>query len=285
MDGYDLLPVELGPEQLNPVATLLQTAFPDALHFTQRVLQWQYTENPAGFAVGTNAWSAGELAGHYVALPMRARVHGIPERGLLSLNTATHSAHQGKGLFTRLAMATFERAANEGYGFVVGVANANSTPGFLKKLGFSLVSPLKAMIGGGPVPARTGTGPVHFEQAWEADTLAWRLHHPAFTYSAKHVRRGTLILSNRTQFGARYILSMRNMAEIPAGLPTETRAVWRKVWIGLDPALQWRGHAYINIPMRLRPAPLNLIFKDLTGANRSLDPATVRFDCMDFDIL
>ncbi|MBP8823340.1 MAG: GNAT family N-acetyltransferase [Flavobacteriales bacterium] len=285
MDGYDLKPVEAGPEDLKPVIALLRSAFPNAHHFTESVLRWQYVENPAGLVVGANAWHGKALAGHYAALPMWAIVDGKRERGLLSLNTATHVAHQGKGLFTRLALATYERATREGYGFVVGVANAQSTPGFLKRLDFGLVAPLRAMIGVGPLPVRESQVPVQFEQAWEPASIAWRLRHPFFGYSVLPAGNDALILCNRRQFGARYILGIRPGTDIPGECPKERHGAWGKVWLGLDPAMRWSGRAYVNIPVRFRPAPLNFIFKDLSGAGRTLDPAQVRFEAMDFDVL
>jgi GNAT superfamily N-acetyltransferase len=284
MEGYELRPVVADEEELPLMAALLQTTFPSSDHFTVDVLRWQYKGNPEGAAVGFNAWSGTELAGHYVTLPMTAQVNGIMEKGLLSLNTATHPAHQGKGLFTKLAKATYEAAANAGYGFVVGVANANSTHGFTKKLGFELVSPLRAMIGMGALPAQNSAVHVQFAHEWNAQRLAWRLSHPAFTYSVQKVRGTMLVLSQRKQFGARYVLGVRD--QLPEG-PWMHRSgmALRKVWIGLDPAMDWRVKAYLNIPMRFRPSPLNLIFKDLTGQGRKLDAARVRFDALDFDVL
>ncbi len=285
MDKYDLQPIELGSAALGPVAALLRTAFPHALHFTEAVLGWQYLENPVGAAVGFNAWYEAALAGHYVALPMVALVNGNRERGLLSLNTATHPAHQGKGLFTQLAKATYEQATRDGYGFVVGVANANSTPGFLGKLGFHLVSPLRAMIGAGSLPVSKASAPALFEPLWDSASLGWRLSHPAHTYTCKRCKSGTMVVSERRQFGARYILGLLDPGTLPESLPVERGSVTGKMWIGLDPGMDWRGRAYVNIPMRFRPSPLNLIFKDLTGAGRFLDPAKVRFEAIDFDIL
>jgi hypothetical protein len=40
---------------------------------------------------------------------------------------------------------------------------------------------------------------------------------------------------------------------------------------------------HINIPMRFRPSPLNLIFRDLTDGRRILDAPKVRFRAIDFD--
>jgi hypothetical protein len=35
--------------------------------------------------------------------------------------------------------------------------------------------------------------------------------------------------------------------------------------------------------MRLRPAPLNFVFKDLTGRARRIDPGRLRYAALDFD--
>lgn len=115
--------------------------------------------------------------------------------------------------------------------------------------------------------------------------MAWRLRHPAYSYSLKKERGHGLVLSQWKQFGARYVLGVRDFSLVEGVLPTEPASINRKVWIGLDPFMRWDGAAYVNIPIRLRPSPLNLIFKDLTGLGRVLDPRQVRSDAMDFDIL
>jgi GNAT superfamily N-acetyltransferase len=278
---HTLREVSVDDASIAQVAGLLRQVFPRSGHFTDEAVRWQYRDNPDGHVVGFNAWLGDELAAHYVTIPLLARVNGKEEKGLLSLNTATHPSHQGKGLFTRLAKATYERGAREGFGFVVGVANANSTHGFTKKLGFQLVSPLRAMIGVGSLPWSPVAIDVQYEGIWSERKLAWRMAHPAYRYTTARSAEQDLILSERSQATARYVL-----AALPKGtLTTSVHAPWKKVWIGLDPAMHWSRAAYINIPMRLRPSPLNLIFKDLTGAGRTLDPERVRFQAIDFDIL
>jgi hypothetical protein len=141
------------------------------------------------------------------------------------------------------------------------------------------------MIGAGPLPRPQPGADVQFAHAWNAATVAWRLRHPAYRYAVHAGQDRAVVLSARKQFGARYILGIREPSMVDPATPRAASLPWRKVWIGLDPALAWDGHAYVNIPARFRPAPLNLIFKDLTGQGRKLDPARVRWDAMDFDIL
>lgn len=285
MSPYELRPVTTDDAGVREVTALLRTVFPEALHFTEEVVRWQYRANPNGTAVGTNAWLGEALAAHYVTIPLLARVDGRTERGLLSLNTATHPDHQGKGLFTRLAEATYSRAVAEGFGFVIGVANANSTHGFTKKLGFQLVSPLRAMIGLGRLPLSSSSGDERYLPEWSPEALAWRLANPAHRYTWQQKDGVRSIFSERSQYGARYVLSAQRDTSPLTGQNAERGRVPARIFIGLDPAMKWRGAWYANIPMRFRPSPLNLIFKDLTGRGRTLEPHQVRFHALDFDIL
>lgn len=285
MDPYELSLVATADADIAEAASLLRAVFPEARHFTEAAVRWQYRDNPDGEVVGFNALSGTELAAHYVTIPLVARVHGREERGLLSLNTATRPTHQGKGLFTRLANATYTHAAQNGYGFVIGVANANSTHGFVKKLGFQLVTPLRAMVGLGPLPYRGSHDAPGYERVWGPAALQWRLAHPVYPYTMKRAGDTRMLLSERSQYGARFVLGATRDDRFDGLVREEHGAVTAKAWIGLDPAMRWGGSLYVNVPMRFRPSPLNLIFKDLTGKGRTLQAENVRFSALDFDIL
>ncbi len=285
MSAYDLRLLDLDDEGIRAITGLLRQVFPDALHFTEEVVRWEYTANPDGPAVGFNAWMGGELAGHYVTIPLLAKVNGREERGLLSLNTATAPEHQGKGLFTKLADSTYRYAEKQGYGFVIGVANANSTPGFIRKLGFQLVAPLRAMAGVGPL-RRVDAGDLQYEHLWHRDALQWRLSHPLYRYSVKREAGLDLLMSERTQMGGRLLLAAVDPAVMKGVvLPEFSGSAPFRIWVGLDPGLDWRLRPYLNIPMKLRPSPLNLIFKDLTAQGRTLNAERICFQAIDFDTL
>ena len=135
---YRVQQVCVDEKSLVEIKDLLTVTFPKTDKFTLSYLRWQYKENPLGHIVGFNAYWGSELAAHYVTMPIDMCLFGEKKRGLLSLNTATHPKHQGKRLFTILAEKTFSWAKEHGYEYVIGVANANSTHGFLKHLGFYL---------------------------------------------------------------------------------------------------------------------------------------------------
>ncbi len=177
---YEFRRIEPTDAYLERCARMLMEVFPHGTYSAES-LRWQYRDNPAGTVVGHDAIAPdGTIAGHYVLQPLVARVDGVVERGLLSFNTATHPAHQGKGLFTALAERSYTAAASSGYGFVVGVANANSTPGFTRRLGFTLVCALQALVG---VRLRTDESrSAQFERTWDDASAAWRAARPNARY-------------------------------------------------------------------------------------------------------
>jgi GNAT superfamily N-acetyltransferase len=258
---------------LSSCAVLLNSAFPGA-SFSSDLLRWQYRDNPSGQIVGWNAIAAdGSLAGHYVVQPLEATIDGALERGALSFNTATHPAHQGKGLFTALGKKTFESASALGFGFVAGVANANSTPGFTRKLGFTLVRPLDVRIGIALEPIENAVA--QFERIWTPETARWRSMHPQRGYCSV----GTSLYAPTGQPFVRAIMArgscFANLGSTDIGFrPLD-------LWLGLEPSGVPRGS--LKIPEVLRPSPLNFIYLDLSNRVRAIDARGVRFRAIDFD--
>lgn len=271
-DKYRLVRVGNDEAQIRSEAELLAHVFPNTDRYTFQYLHWQYVQNPDGEAIGFDAFAGDEIAAHYVTLPIQATLFGKLARGVLSLNTATHPNHQGNGLFTRLAQATYSLAGELGAQFVVGVANSNSTPGFTRKLDFQIVAPLDAHIGTGTVEA--SEAPVDFARLWSPEAKNWRLRNPnaryftdgRFTYASSQYPLVRVQLTTST---------WQTHAQMRSSLPLT-------VWLGLEPQYKWRGIS-LPIPRRLRPSPLNLIFRDLTGNGQCPDVSRVAWCAMDFD--
>src|SRR3954466_9062440 len=144
-EALAIRPAGVQPAQLGAYSALLNATFQTS-KFNEAALAWRYRDNPAGQVIGADAWDGERLAAHYVACPLEARIDGQVVKGLVSLNTATHPDYQGRGLFTKLAEAAYALGAEAGYRFVIGVATANSTPGFLRRLAFRDVGRLQAGV-------------------------------------------------------------------------------------------------------------------------------------------
>jgi GNAT superfamily N-acetyltransferase len=281
-------PVSLDGATLARYGELFTACFPMTDKFTPRYLEWLYVSNPDGRAVGYDAWDGDKLAAHYVCIPARAWVEGLDVPVLLSLNTATHPDYQGKGLFTKLAAMTFEAGAAQGFDGVYGVANANSTPGFVRKLGFQLVRPLEARVGLGSLRhgPKAASSALSFERSWSADALRWRCanpHNPVFMHNGGgklrfHAAASGHKLPAYAELDAGGINLTAQQAAQAAPMLSPLR-----LFIGLAPDASSSYWNYASIPMRLRPSPLNLIYRSFAPRVTALDPARIAFSFLDFD--
>ena len=268
----------VAPEQLAAYSGLLSKVFGEAAKFTPQALAWRYRDNPDGTVVGFDAWDGERLAAHYVTCPTTARISGASVRGLLSLNTATDPDYGGQGLFTRLAQATYEAGASAGHGFVMGVANANSTPGFVRKLDFQLVAPLEAGVLMRR-PQRFEDDSADFRIDWTPRRLAWRLANPANAYGVRD-RDGLTVVSAPT-----HVPLVRCVGFVSEGLTEPGGAAGAaSLFIGLEPRVTLATLGFLRLPQWLRPSPLNLIYRRLGDpAPVSLDPIRTAIGFLDFD--
>jgi GNAT superfamily N-acetyltransferase len=274
-------PIAVDAESLAAYVRLFELCFAGTSKFNLPYLQWLYQANPDGQVIGFDAWADGELAAHYACIPTRVLVGQQVVTALLSLNTATHPNHQGKGLFTQLAQQTYERGAQMGVDCVYGVANANSTPGFVRKLGFQHAGALDAKVGLGAPSLRFGNdGDVSFKRVWSDAALAWRCQNPANRIQM-HARSNTIELTAPALGGS----ACNASAELPlrsvpfaGGLVSPAR-----LFIGRVPQAWGMSPMYVNIPERFRPSPLNLIYRSLSSRVANIDPASVLLSFLDFD--
>jgi GNAT superfamily N-acetyltransferase len=280
IDGVEIKPSGTAPSQLAAYSALLARVFGPLPKFSGEALAWLYRDNPEGGVIGADAWSGDLLAAHYVTVPLRAQVQGQAARGLLSLNTATAPEFQGRGLFTALAEATYAAARDQGFQFVVGFANANSTPGFLRKLGFQKVRSLEAGVMLRP-PQRLTSASLDFEIDRMPASLAWRLANPVTKYRV--ARQGELL----GVWADTPVPKLRCAAFLPghyAAPVTGPRPWLPPLFIGLEPRLSLAAQGFAPIPARLRPSPLNMIWQRLDDSMpQALDPATTAVNFLDFD--
>jgi GNAT superfamily N-acetyltransferase len=277
--------VSTSPTELAAVKKLLNTVFPKARseNYSDEFLDWEYNQNPAGKIVGYNAWCGEIIAAHYAGLPMFAVVNGKKEKGLLSLNTATHPEHRGKRLFSRLAEKTFRYAFEKEYSFVVGVANANSTYGFVKKLGFQLICPLYTMIGKFDIRLPGPEQDLQFYRIWDRATLEWRFFRSPQAYSIS-CENSQFSLQSRSTVPFLDVFMGKFENRLLPGRRVSKKAFFPPLmYIGIANPEIIRRLFCLDLPARLKPSPLNLIYKDLKGRNSVFHPDRIFFQAGDFD--
>lgn len=295
--------------EFGPVAALLADVFPESTIASSAYLDWLYAASPFGGVVRAELSDTHGLAAHYAVVPVDLAIDGKQVRGALSLNTAVHERARGGGAFVRLADETFSKAASAGIELIIGVANANSTPGFIRRLAFENGGPLPATVLV-PLPGRARdrfrSGPatldspllesidelltaptVGLTRRWTPETLRWRLRRPGASY-ALHRSQNLLLVSTverRGPVNIAVILAAFAAAPVP---PSDVRAAVRaacRYWkapvalhVGTNDRVPFSGPP---LPKRLRASPLNFITRPLAGG--AAPPAPSRFEFLDFD--
>ncbi|AEG91980.1 Hypothetical protein Rta_08966 [Ramlibacter tataouinensis TTB310] len=285
--------------------------FPEGA-LTFEYLDWLYRKSPDGLNISSDYTEAGKLLGHYTMVPQRWIIGGESKLMALSLNTAVHEEARGKGLFVRLAEETYSIAARHGIRGIVGVANANSTPGFVKRLGFTLVSPLPVVAGVAlPVPLHAAsnhtvnaaflnskqftllTARLHFNrpggaaQEWSIDKLRWRLSSPKCQYALHAHKSGVLVTTTATgPLGARVVIALKffpsnEVDQVDTAALIRQAAAYHKAWFfiysGFNNSASLKG---IPLPRRLLPSPLNLIYRKLDSTLP--DAISIQFSSFEF---
>jgi GNAT superfamily N-acetyltransferase len=271
---------EVSRQNIKDYSAILNQTFGKKNFFSTEYLEWLYYSNPQGNVVGFDAYCNNELAAHYVCIPAFYYVDGRVRKYILSLNTATHPSFQGKGLFIKLANCTYEKASLMGFEGVIGVANSNSTHGFIKKLGFDLVKSLDAYISFSDFTFQPEAG--SFYKFWNIESINWRCSNP-------NNKVTSYFYDNSIYFYAKvYGGLIRSCTELSLDLDENLFNLHNgphyeyvpKIFIGSNP--KFRGNRAINIPDILKPAPLNFIYKNFLGYNGPhKDDLYINF--MDFD--
>jgi GNAT superfamily N-acetyltransferase len=261
------------------MSDLLRLVFPKARHLTPRYLEWHYGRNPDGRAIGCNAFAGNEMVGHMASIVFPCRVEGEMRLGMYMVNGAVHPGHRGRRLQSRISAAMFEEARRLGYALCLGTGNKWSTGPLLTR--FEMVRPLDARLGIGLPRRSEPRRRPSFERIWSEEALRWRMANPEGRYSAVATAGQLSLLSATGIAGVGAILYQGSELD---RLPDLGRAPGPlRVWLGLDPGIDWRDSAFLPIPKRLRPSPLNLVCRDLTGGGFVPDPERVLFRGIDFD--
>jgi GNAT superfamily N-acetyltransferase len=99
--------------------------------------RWRYLTPPDGLCPTAVAVDGAQLAGAYLIWPAKIRIGDDVVLGAQSMDTMTHPAYQGQGVFTKLAEACFALAETRGFRVLYGFPNSASYPGFVRRLGWT----------------------------------------------------------------------------------------------------------------------------------------------------
>lgn len=245
------------------------------LVFTTKVFEQWYLNNPVGKVLSFNAFDGDVMAAHYACIPTLMKIGNREVRGIKSMATVTHPDYRGRGLFKTLANMTYEAAKIEGYEFVIGVANANSFPGFMKYFPFTFVSQLDVKVGyGSGVTINKG---MLYSGVMTSEILQWRIN-----CGKGYSKKGQTVIGKYGKFARTLMgIASKNACENVA-LPNASISLKPCLYVGLGAK---PNGLFFKVPKFVKHSPFNLIFMDLTdGKLPEINKNNVFFQLLDFDV-
>ena len=271
-----LLHFDDGNNSLQKVVDLQNIVYEGKHVFKSDGFRKWYLENPMGKVISFNAFYGEELVAHYACIPYKMIISGRVVTGLLDMATVTHPGHRGKGLFKRLAKTTYDYAKEQSFEFVLGVANANSFPGYMKHFPFTFVSCLEVKLGVGTNIQPDGEK--LFSVYWDKDSINWRMQ----CCSANYSRKGNNMIGQYNSFFQTYMGCFSNELLSISELEDKGWARKPKLYVGLGAHIK---SPYFTVPKFIKHSPFNLIFLDLTGGKLPVPTKdNVFFQLFDFDV-
>ena len=271
------------PEDMLKLVDLQNAVYAGKHIFTPNTFRYWYLDNPNGRVISFNAIYQDIIAAHYALIPLKMKIEGRVALGLLSMATVTHPNHRGKGLFKSLAKATYDYAAHNGFEFVVGVANANSYPGFIKYFDFQDVGKLEVLYGFSNKIKPNGDK--QFCVYWDDKSIKWRASRYGYSkdastlYGTKSVWKFKKAPLIKTFLGKVDEHDLQRLS-----IPHINKLIRPiNLYVGLGSNARSRG--YHEVPKFIDHSPFHLIFMDLTGGKLPrVTKDNIYFQLMDFDV-
>jgi predicted N-acetyltransferase YhbS len=250
-------------------------------HFSSDYLKWQYFDNPVGNAIAICAYENDSIIGHYAAQPIISLIEGREIPGIFILNAAVDPSSQGKGVLRNIADRVHDQAARDGFRFMIGVGNRNSTPIYTKSFGFRLLGPLDVKVGFG-IPKQNKATSYSYKRVWNDSLIKWRMQNPSDKYLINQKTEKTLVFKKNFFFLSTILASFNKL--INHDILVNSPNYRLNLFIGNDPAIDWtQNNSFINFPNFAKPSPLNLIFKELQEDRFEISRANMLIRCIDFD--
>jgi hypothetical protein len=169
------------------IAHLFQICFNEGLDYP--LWEWAYLNNPVGDPIIAVALEDGCIVAHYAMIRMPFVENGNILEGYLSMTTMVHPNFRKYGLFVELANMAYSQANKNS--FVYGFPNANSLPGFKKRLEWMISTDYYiASVEDHLLPIYQGSLASEKSKEIELDLsnpefLAWRLSKPGCKYQSE----------------------------------------------------------------------------------------------------
>lgn len=114
------------------IALLKESLGESLMPKSERFWQWKHVENPFGKSPVLLAFENDQLIGVRAFMKWEWRQGEKIFKAVRAVDTATHPAFQGKGIFSKLTAQLVNECKEEGVDFIFNTPNKKSMPGYLK---------------------------------------------------------------------------------------------------------------------------------------------------------
>lgn len=137
---------EATPQDVPGIISVLRASLGESkLQKSEKIWNYKHIDNPFGESLVLLAIENNVIIGVRAFMRWKWQLGNQVFSAFRAVDTATHPAHQGKGVFKKLTLKAIEIAKEQGNHFIFNTPNSQSKPGYLK-MGWQEVEKLKVLL-------------------------------------------------------------------------------------------------------------------------------------------
>jgi hypothetical protein len=269
-------------EKIDEYIELYNKAF-NKFDKNRKYFDWLYKKNPSGQFVGIDCYFNNIIIGQVGGIPLEFYYLGRKLRFLISINVCVDPAHQGKKLFSKMAIKFEKLAEKLNFDGIIAIANKAATPAWQKSINLNLLKQLDVLIGFNRFKDENfNKDDYNFYSSWNNEKLKWRI---------ENTHNKTFLRTENQRVNSVYSVTDYPFLQAYAPLiftdklintNTNNKFLLKPIiFIGLTKKIT--KNLFIKLPEVLKPSPLNFLYKFIKSNNK-LDSKKVFFTFLDFDV-
>ena len=270
--------------KINEYVKLYRRCFSDyPINKNELYFEWLYKNNPLGEFIGIDAFDEYKKLeiGQVGGIPYEFNHMGKKIKILQTINVCVDKNYRGKKLFTEMANRLEVYAKEQGYSYIIAIANKLATPAWQQSISMKFLSKLDVLFGYGDLGINDlKLDEEIFRSIWNKDRINWRRNNPynkVFIHKKKKIK-----LVSPSVLSIFDIFSYIEDKNCQLDFDKNRINILPNLFIGLTPE-GGNKNFFLRIPEFLKPSPLNFLYKDIGKNNIILDKKKCFFTYLDFD--
>mgnify|MGYP000865307482 CR=1 FL=1 len=242
---------------------------------------WLYNQNPLGKFIGIDAFEGETLIGQVGGIPQEFNYMDKKIKILNGINVCVDPNYRGKNLFSEMANRLTEYAKDQGFSYIIAIANKPATYTWKKSINMEYISSLDVLFGYGNLNLpKFSAKNDYFFQIWNQERIRWRINNP---YNKINIynKYSKIKLKSSSVFSFIETFAYLDNKNYQLDFDSEKINIFPKLFLGLIPNICKKK--FINIPNFIKPSPLNFLIKDLNKDTSKIEKNECFISYLDFD--